>query len=121
MRGCTGIINIKTSDLIIQTCDCYYSNWKEIRQSNDEEWNFDKIEFGKKSFRKFFHQKMTIFHFCYSCFEKIIMLNPIVTNANEAYGNCLKAKFVNAKKCSEICGGCLWFFIELFKNKLHAL
>ena len=121
MSRCIGIINHKTSDFVIQTCTCFYSNWKEIRELNDEKWKFDKIESGKKSFRKLFHQKMTIFHCCYSCFEKIIMLNPIVMNSNDAYGNCLKAKFVNARDCSKMCNGCIWFFIELFKNELHSL
>ena len=46
MSGCTGIIALKTSDFIIQTCSCYCSNWKEIRESNDEKWEFDKIESG---------------------------------------------------------------------------
>ena len=120
MSGCTGIIKLKTSDFIIQTCACYYSNWKEIRDLNDEEWEFDKIESGKKSFRKLFHQKMTIFHCCYSCFEKVIMLNPIVMNSNEAFGNCLKGKHLNVIDCSQICNGCVWFFITLFEDKLFA-
>ena len=121
MSGCTGVIKLKTSDFIIQTCVCYYSNWKEIRDLNDEEWKFDKIESGKKSFRKLFHQKMTIFHCCYSCSEKVIMMNPIVMRSDETVGSCLKGKFVNAVECSRICNACVWFFIELFKNELFAL
>ena len=121
MSGCTGVIKLKTSDFIIQTCACYYSNWKEIRDLNDEEWEFDKIESGKKSFRKLFHQKMTIFHCCYSCFEKVIMLNPIVMNSNEAFGNCLKGKHLNVIDCSQICNGCVCFFITLFDNQLFTL
>ena len=120
MSGCTGIVKLKTSDFIIQTCSCYCSNWKEIRELNDEKWEFDKIESGKKSFRKLFHQKMTIFHCCYSCFEKIVMMNPIVMNSNDAYGHCLKAKYLNERDCSQICNGCVWFFITLFEDKLFA-
>ena len=121
MSGCTGVIKLKTSDFIIQTCACYYSNWKEIRDLNDEEWEFDKIESGKKSFRKLFHHKMTIFHCCYSCSEKVIMMNPIVMKSDETVGYCLRAKFINAVDCPQICNACVWFFIELFKNELHAL
>ena len=121
MSGCTATIKLKTSDFTILTCECYYSNWKEIRKSNNENWKFDKIESGKKSFRKLFHQKMTIFHCCHSCFEKIVIMNPIVMNSNNAYGNCLKAKFVNMQDCSVICDGCVLFFIMLFKDKLFAL
>ena len=117
MSGCTGIIKHKTSDFIIKTCVCFFSNWKEIR---NESWEFDKIECGKKSFRKLFHQKMIIFHCCYSCFEKVIMLNPIVTNSNEAFGNCLKGKHLNVIECSQICNGCVWFFITLFDNQLFT-
>ena len=121
MSGSTVTIKLKTSDFFILTCECYYSNWKEIRKLNDENWEFDKIESGKKSFRKLFHQKMTIFHCCYSCFEKIVMINPIVMNSNDAYGNYLKAKFVNIRDCSQICNACVWFFITLFKNELFTL
>ena len=120
MSGCTGIIKLRTSDFIIKTCACVFSNWKEIRNKNDESWEFDKIESGKKSFRKLFHQKMTIFHCCYSCFEKV-MLNPIVMNTDEAFGNCLKGKHLNVIECSQICNGCVWFFITLFDNQLFTL
>ena len=119
MSSCnTGIIKLKTSDFIIQTCSCYYLIWKGIRDKNDETWNFDDIESGKQSFRKLFHQKMTIFHCCYSCFEKVIMMNLIVMKSDATVGHCLLSKSVN---CSQICNACVWFFIELFKNELFAL
>ena len=115
------ILKLKTSDFIIQTCSCYYSNWKEIRKNNDETWNFDEIEPGKKSFRKLFYQKGTIFHCCYSCFEKAIMLNQIFIKSDSSVGNCLKIKSMNMVDSSQICNACMWFFIELFKNELFAL
>ena len=62
MSSCnTGIIKLKTSDFIIQTCSCYYLIWKGIRDKNDETWNFDDIESGKQSFRKLFHE--------FNCYE----------------------------------------------------
>ena len=116
-----GIIKLKTSDFIIQTCSCYYSIWKRIRDKDDETWKFDDIESGKQSFRKLFHQKMTIFHCCYSCFEKFIMMNSILIKSDASVGHCLLSKSVNMANCSQICNACVWLFIELFKNELFAL
>ena len=113
-------IRLKTTDFKIVTCSCYYSNWKGIKDSNDESWKFDEIELGKQSFRKLFHREMTIFHYCYSCFEKSIMMNPIVLSDAPA-GHCLIAKYVNKNTCSEICSTCIWFFITQFKEELHCL
>ena len=122
MNDCNiGVIKLKTSDFIIQTCQCYYSIWKKIRDKNDETWQFDDIESGKKSYRKLFHQKMTIFHCCHSCFEKVIMMNPILIKSDAATGHCLRARFLNLNNCVEICNACIWLFIELFKNELFAL
>ena len=116
-----GIIKLKTSDFIIQTCSCYYSIWKRIRDKDDETWKFDDIESGKQSFRKLFHQKMTIFHCCYSCFEKVIMMNSIVLKSDATVGHCLLFKSANATNCSQICNACVWLIVELFKNELFAL
>ena len=116
-----GIIKLKTSDFIIQTCSCYYSIWKRIRDKDDETWKFDDIESGKQSFRKLFHQKMTIFHCCYSCFEKVIMMNSILIKSDASVGHCLLSKSVNMANCSQICNARVWLFIELFKNELFAL
>ena len=116
-----GIIKFKTSDFIIQTCSCHYSIWKKIRDKNDETWKFDEIESGKKSFRKLFHQKMTIFHYCYSCFEKVVMMNPILIKHNSKAGHCLLARTNNLMICPEICNACLWLFIQMFKNELLTL
>ena len=116
-----GIVKLKTSDFIIQTCSCYYSTWKKIRDKGDETWNFDDIESGKTSFRKLFHQKMTIFHCCHSCFEKVVMMNSLLIKSDAAVGHCLLFKSHNAAKCSEICNACIWLYIELFKNELFAL
>ena len=122
MSSCkTGILKLKTSDFIIQTCTCHYSIWKRIRDKNDETWEFDDIECDKKSFRKLFHQKMTIFHYCFSCFEKIIMLNPIILRPDANTGHCLRAKFLNICDCQQMCNACVWLFIEMFKNEIFAL
>ena len=114
-------IRLKTTDFKIVTCSCYYSNWKGIKDSNDESWKFDEIELGKQSFRKLFHREMTIFHFCYSCFEKSVMMNPFALSSNASAGHCLLAKYVNRNTCSEICATCIWFFITQFKDELHCL
>ena len=114
-------MRIKTSDFEIATCSSYCSKWKEIKDTNDESWKFDEIESGKESFRKLFHQKMTIFHYCYSCFEKSVMMNPFVLSSDAPAGHCLMAKYGNRNMCSDICPTCIWFFISQFKDELHFL
>ena len=114
-------VRLKTKDFKIVTCSCYYSNWKGIKDSDDETWKFDEIELGKPSFRKLFHQKMTIFHYCYSCFEKCVMMNTLVLSSDALSGFCLVAKNRDQNKCEDICSTCIWFFISQFKNDIYFI
>ena len=114
-------VRLKTKDFKIVTCSCYYSNWKGTKDSDDETWKFDEIELGKPSFRKLFHQKITIFHYCYSCFEKCVMMNPLVLSSDALSGFCLVAKNRDQNKCEEICSTCIWFFISRFKNDIYFI
>lgn len=110
----------KTSDFNIATCSCYYSNWKEIKDINDESWKFDEIENGKKSIRKLFHKKMTIFHCCWSCFDKSIMMNPFILDENSPAGHCIMRKFMSVGSTNdEVCNACIWFFVENFKKEFN--
>lgn len=106
--------SLKTKQFKIITCECYYSKWKEIKDIDDESWKFDEIEEGKKSFRKLFHKKMAIAHFCESCFEKAIMMNPFILDEERApAGYCIIRKYLNAiNSCDEICNACIFFFCK---------
>ena len=113
---------LKRNQFTIVTCSCYYSNWKEIKETNDESWKFDEIEKGKKFFRKLFHKKMTIVNCCYSCFDKAIIMNPFILSAGAPSGYCIMKRFLNASSsCDEICNSCVMFFVNEFKDEFHFL
>ena len=44
----------------------------------------------------------------------------IKLRTSEAFGNCLKGKHLNVIECSQICKGCVWFFITLFDSELFT-
>ena len=111
---------VKTSDLKIITCTCFYSSWKEIKDTKDESWKFDEIEKGRKCLRKFYFHKKTIVHCCYSCFEKLIIMNPFVVKEDSNAGLCIVRKFLNAiNSCEEICNACIIFFVTEFENEFN--
>ena len=112
--------SFKTTDFNIVTCDCYYSDWLEIKRNKDESWKFDEIENGKDSIRKLFHEKMTIFHCCKSCFDKSIMTNPFTVSQNTKVGYCIMLK-VRGRYFDDICNACIWFFIENYEKEFKFL
>ena len=114
-------VKIRTNDFNFITCSCYYSDWKNIKETEDESWKFDEIEKGKKSFRKLYYAKKVIVHCCYSCFEKAIMMNPFIINDDNAKaGFCIIKKFLNAfDSCKEICNTCIYFFVNEFKDEFN--
>lgn len=114
---------IRTREFKIITCSCYVSDWKKIRETEDENWKFDEIEKEKKkSFRKVFANKMILLHSCCNCFEKIIMENPFIIEANDLAGHCIMKRFLCAiGSVDDICNGCLSFFISKFENKFNIV
>ena len=114
-------VKIRTNDFNFITCSCYYSDWKNIKETEDESWKFDEIEKGKKSFRKLYYAKKVIVHCCYSCFEKAIMMNPFIINDDNAKaGFCIIKNFLNAfDSCKEICNTCIYFFVNEFKDEFN--
>ena len=114
-------VKIRTNDFNFITYSCYYSDWKNIKETEDESWKFDEIEKGKKSFRKLYYAKKVIVHCCYSCFEKAIMMNPFIINDDNAKaGFCIIKNFLNAfDSCKEICNTCIYFFVNEFKDEFN--
>ena len=112
---------LKTTDFHIVTCSCYNFIWMKIRRTKVESWKFDEIEDGKKSIRKLFHEKMTLFHCCESCLEKSIIMNPFVVSANSKVGHCFMAKLRSCVKTDDICNACLWYFIENFRKEFNFI
>ena len=109
-------MNFKTSDFKIVTCDCFCYEWKKIKDSNDESWKFDEIENGKKTFRKMFGDKRTIFHCCYSCLEKSIMMNDVVVSDERCCSYSIK---YDNGKLEKICSLCLWDVININKRDFY--
>ena len=106
----------KTSDFSIITCSCFCYAWKKIRTTGDESWKFDEIENGKKTLRKMFHQKSTIFHGCYSCLEKSILSNNFSLSTDDPNGHCIFFIKHGELIMENVCNGCLWFFIDKFRS-----
>ena len=104
----------KTSDFEIVTCDCFGYEWKKIKETNDESWQFDEIENGKqKTFRKMFADKKIIFHSCYSCMEKSIFMNSIPVRDGRY---CLFGIKQDGVKLTDICNGCIYLLITVNKH-----
>ena len=113
---------IRTKNFTIITCLCYFSDWKKIKETEDESWVFDDIEKGKKSFRKLYFSKKIMVNCCYSCFEKAVMLNPFVLDEDAKAGFCIVRKFLNAiESCNEICNACIFFFVNEYKNEFNVV
>ena len=84
----------------------------------------------KKSFRKFFLENKTLFHFCAGCLKKAIFnIQFIIVTFQEYYsGNNFNQFFVVCEttciaqilkgKCNieDICNGCIQFMLERFKD-----
>ena len=108
---------IKTKDFVIVTCSCYVYDWKKIKENDDDSWKFDEIGKGKKCLRKCFLQCKTLFHCCYGCFEKAVMLNPFTLD-DEQRGFCIVKRFLNAiANFDEICNACLHYFVKNYSKK----
>ena len=113
--------SFKTVDFKIVTCDCFYYNWRKIRQNQDETWNFNDIEGGKETLRKMFHEHMTIFHCCNSCLHKAIIMNQISIPPNSVKGYCILSIKAGRTPIEKICNVCTWLLIEKFKEAFKHL
>ena len=113
---------IRAKDFTIITCLCYFSDWKKIKETEDESSVFDDIEKGKKSFRKLYFSKKIMVHTCHSCFEKAVMFNTFVLDEDAKAGFCIVRKFLNAiGSCNEICKACIFFFVNEYKNEFNVV
>ena len=112
---------IRTKEFKIVTCSCYFSNWKKIKETEDESWKFDEIEKEKnKCLRKVFIKHMILFHCCCNCLEKIIIENPFVIENDSPAGHCIMKRFLNAiGSIDDICNSCLCYFVLNFESKFN--
>ena len=103
----------KTSDFKIVTCECFCYPWKKIKETNDDSWKFDEIENGKHTFRKMFGDEKIIFHCCYSCMEKSILMNDAPFSDSRYCSYSIKH---DGGKLANICNGCIWLVIQRNKH-----
>ena len=113
---------------IIKCCPCYETYWKDLRKSNQSFFKFDYSIEKRKSFRKFYCDERTLFHFCVECFKKVIfsiqflivqpreyflegVFNKYLVSDSSCIAGILRGKF----DVESTCNGCVNFIIARFK------
>ena len=107
----------KTSDFKILTCECFSNCWKEITETKDESWTFQKIEKGKKTFRIMFGKQKVILSCCHDCF--LGKIYDGVVYIHNGKGFCTYSVRYNGTEVKKICYGCVWHFISNNENLFY--
>ena len=65
-------------DVSVKCCKCYVDYWKLLRINQDKKdyFMFDYSIEKVKSFRKYYCDDKTLFHFCIKCFDAILYSVP---------------------------------------------
>ena len=107
----------------VKCCKCYVQYWKSIREKSSDGaccFKFDLSIEKIKSFRKYFCDDKTLFHFCIGCFGSIIAAIPISIVEFEMRfrnrGGCAANVLMNNESVENVCNGCINFVIENFTN-----
>ena len=69
---------IPFKDTSVKCCKCYVDYWKLLRENTKKDLHF-KFDYSiekVKSFRKYFYDDKTLFHFCIDCFGRIMTTVP---------------------------------------------
>ena len=115
---------IPFKDISIKCCKCYVDYWKSNRQKIKEcsgtvikfDYSIEKV----KSYRKFFHEDKTLFHFCIDCFACIMASAPFPLVEFEIRfrrrGGCVANILMGNESLDNICNGCINFVIERFSK-----
>ena len=115
---------ISFKDISIKCCKCYVDYWK-LQRKNVKECSSAVIKFDYsiekvKSYRKFFHEDKTLFHFCIDCFACIMASAPFPLVEFEIRfrrrGGCVANILMGNESLDNICNGCINFVIENFSN-----
>ena len=118
---------IPFKDVSVKCCKCYADYWRSLRKDQDKKdcFHFDYSIKKVKSFRKYFSEERTLFHFCINCFNVIMCSIPISivefeVNQRKRGGcvaNILLGNEIGRNGLSEkICNGCINFVIERFSK-----
>lgn len=109
-----------TNTVTIVCFKCFYQNWKEIRELQNDNWKFDEIENGKKCFRKLFFFLNKLFHCCHECFQAKISISSFQLG-DEWKGYCIARKLLNEITVSQICEACILYFINVYSKNFKML
>ena len=113
---------ISFKDTTIKCCKCYVDYWKSLREKT-KEYSYFKFDYSikkVKSFRKFFQEDKTLFHFCIDCFGCVMIAVPISLVEFEirfrCRGGCIANALMGNQSIENICNGCVNFIIERFSE-----
>ena len=113
---------IQFKDVSVKCCKCYADYWKSLRndQSKKEYFHFDYSIEKVKSFRKYYCEDRTLFHFCIKCFNIIMCSIPISIVEFEINqhkrGGYVANILLGNETIEKICNGCINFVIERFSK-----
>ena len=115
---------IPFKDISIKCCKCYVDYWKSNRQKIKEcsgtvikfDYSIEKV----KSYRKFFHEDKTLFHFCIDCFACMMASASFPLVEFEIRfrrrGGCVANILMDNESLDNICNCCINFVIERFSK-----
>ena len=106
----------------VKCCKCYVDYWKSLRERQSKEscfkhdYSIEKV----KSFRKYFCEDKTLFHFCIDCFKSIMVSIPVSLLDFEMCfrqrGGCIAGILRGEETLENICDTCINFVIERFSK-----
>ena len=106
----------------VKCCKCYVDYWKLMREKdNKNSFNCFKFDYSiekVKSFRKYFQDDNTLFHFCIDCFKNVMITVPISLIEFEVRfrGGCIANALMGNESVENICNSCINFVIERFSK-----
>ena len=115
---------IPFKDISIESCRCYVNQWRSLRKQLIEcsgsvikfDYSIEKV----KSYRKFFHDDRTLFHFCIDCFARIMRSVPFSLVEFEIRfrrrGGCIASVLLGNDPSENVCNSCINFVIDNFSK-----
>ena len=115
---------IAFKDITVASCRCYVDYWRSLRKQLKEysgsiikyDYSIEKV----KSYRKFFHNDKTLFHFCINCFVRIMRSLPFSLVEFEirfrCRAGCIGSVLLGIDKPENVCNSCINFVIDNFSK-----
>ena len=115
---------IALKDISVESCRSYVDYWRSLRKQLKEcsvsvikfDYSIEKV----KSYRKFFHDDRTLFHFCIDCFARIMRSVPFSLVEFEIRfrrrGGCIASVLLGNDPSENVCNSCINFVIDNFSK-----